>query len=362
MKQRKNNLLVIQKLKNFFLFLVIFSIENALANNKSIEGSVWVANEDGNSITVINARTNKVLTTLTGINGPHNLQVSPDNNTVWIVSGHKNLAIAVDVKTYALKGVVGTGKMPAHIIISPDGKSVYVTNGEDNSVSTIDVETMKTISTIPTGKQPHGLRSSPDGKWIYVANASDTTVSVIETASNKKVTDIEIGKKPVQVGFSPDGKFAYVSLNAENALAKIDVSSKKLIGKITVGVGPIQVFVRPNNKSILVANQGTEQIPSTTVSIVDTKTFTVVKTINTGKGAHGVVIEPLSRYAYITNMYENTIAVLDLTTLKIVASTPTEAKPNGISYSLYTPTSTSSSNIAIKLPEMKSSNEINMKH
>ncbi|MEA9358478.1 beta-propeller fold lactonase family protein [Bacteriovorax sp. PP10] len=362
MKYRKINLLVIQKLKNFIIFVVVFTIVNALANDKSIEGSVWVANEDDNSITIINARNNKVLTTLTEIESPHNLQVSPDNKTVWIVSGHKALAIAVDVKTYALKGVVATGKMPAHIIISPDGKSVYVTNGEDNSVSIIDVRTMKAISTIPTGKQPHGLRTSPDGKWIYVANASGTTISVIETASNKKIADIEVGKKPVQVGFSPDGKYAYVSLNAENVLAKIDVSSKKTIAKVAVGVGPIQVFVSPNNKYILVANQGTEQNPSTTTSIVDIKTFTVVKTVNTGKGAHGVVIESLSRFAYITNMYENTIAILDLKTLKIVASTPTGIKPNGISYSRYTPTATSSSNIAIKLPEMKSSNEINMKH
>ncbi|WP_133566747.1 YncE family protein [Bacteriovorax stolpii] len=80
-----------KKLKIIFSFVVLFTIINAFANDKNIEGSVWVANEDGNSITVINARTNKVLTTLTGIEGPHNLQVSPDNKTVWIVSGHNDL-------------------------------------------------------------------------------------------------------------------------------------------------------------------------------------------------------------------------------------------------------------------------------
>lgn len=341
------------KIKYTFILVFLFTILNVVANDKVIDGSVWVANEDGNSITIINARTNKVITTLTGVEGPHNLQVSPDNKTVWVVSGHKALAIAIDVKTYAIKGVVATGKMPAHIIVSQDGKNVFVTNGEDNSVSKIDVETMKTVSIFPTGKHPHGLRSSPDGKWIYVANAGATTVSVIEAGLNKKIADIEVGKKPVQVGFSPDGKFAYVSLNAENALAKIDTHGKKIVAKIAVGVGPVQVFVSPNNKYILVVNQGTEQKPSTTASIVDVEKFAVVKTVTTGKGAHGVVIESLGRFAYITNMYENTISTLDLASLKVVASIPTGAKPNGISYSHFTPNTASAFNIAIKLPVEK---------
>jgi YVTN family beta-propeller protein len=40
-------------------------------------GTVWVADEYGNSITVIDAATNEAVTTLTGIEGPHNLQVAP---------------------------------------------------------------------------------------------------------------------------------------------------------------------------------------------------------------------------------------------------------------------------------------------
>ncbi|MCC6611863.1 MAG: multicopper oxidase domain-containing protein [Anaerolineae bacterium] len=303
------------------------------AQDSPIQGTVWVADEFGNSITVIDASTNEVVTTLAGIEGPHNLQVAPDGKTVWAVSGHDSTAVLVDAQTYELIGTVPTGEHPAHVILSPDGKTAYVTNSEDNTVTAIDVMTMTAVATIPVGEYPHGLRPSPDGRWIYVANTNGTTVSVIDTSTNSVVADIEVGQRPVQAAFSPDGEIVYVSLNADNAVAKVDVATRSLVDTIEVGVGPIQVFVTPDDRNLLVANQGTEDNPSTTVSIVDTATFSVVNTIETGEGAHGVVIEPSGQYAYITNIYDNSVSILDLTTQEVISTISTGSGPNGISFS-----------------------------
>ena len=122
-------------------------------------------------------------------------------------------------------------------------------------------------------------------------------------------------------------------MNGENAVAKVDVATRNLVGKVKVGVGPIQTYVSPDNRYLLVANQGTEGKPSTTVSILETKTFKVLRTVQTGKGAHGIVIDPSSRHAYITNIYGNDVAVLDLKALEVVARIRVGAKPNGISFS-----------------------------
>jgi YVTN family beta-propeller protein len=306
------------------------------ATPQPIQGTVWVADEHGNSITVIDAATNKIVTTLTGIEGPHNLQVAPDGKSVWAVSGHQSLAVMIDPATYTVHGTVPTGKMPAH---------------DDNTVSAIDVATMKTLATIPVGKYPHGLRPSPDGKWIYIANAKDTTLSVIDTTTNKKVTDIQVGQRPVQVGFSPDGKFVYFSLNGENAIGKVDVTTRKLLGSVKVGAGPIQVFVSPDNKYVLAANQGTEQKPSTTVSIIDAAKFSVVGTVETGKGAHGVVVDPSSKYAYITNIYGNDVAVIDIAAQKVLTTIASGEAPNGISFSPLKPAKAPAKEIALPMPD-----------
>jgi len=314
-------------------FLSNVPVVSAQHEQHHIQGTIWVADEFGNSITVIDASTNEVITTLTGIEGPHNLQVSPDGATVWAVSGHDSTAIAIDVQSFELLGTVPTGAHPAHIILTLDSNTAYVTNSEDNSVTAIDSASMTAMATIPVGEYPHGLRPSPDGRWVYVANANGTTLSVIETSTNTVVAEVEVGQRPVQVAFSSDGAFVYASLNAENAVAKVDVATQTLVDTIEVGVGPVQVFVTPDNSTLLVANQGTEDNPSTTVSVVDTATFAVVNTIETGDGAHGVVIEPSGRYAYITNLYGNSVSVLDLTNQQVIANVPTGSGPNGISFS-----------------------------
>lgn len=298
-----------------------------------VTGTVWVANEEGDSLTAIDAATNQVLTTVTGIAGPHNVQVSPDGASIWAVSGHESVAAMLDSARLTLHGAVPTGSAPAHVVVTPDGTTAYTTNGGDGSVTAIDTATMQRVATIPTGDGPHGLRPSPDGRLVYVANVADTTLSVIDTRTNTKVDDITVGKAPAQVAFSPDGQFVYASLNGEDAVAKVDVAQRRLVGKVDVGDGPIQTYVTPDNKLLLVANQGTRKRPGTTISVIDTASFTVTKTIETGRGAHGVVVDPSGRHAYITNLYGNDVAVLDLDTLTLVARVPVGEKPNGISFS-----------------------------
>jgi YVTN family beta-propeller protein len=150
-------------------------------------------------VRLFDAATNKVITTLTGVEGPHNLQVAPDGRSVWAVSGHESLALMIDPTTYQLHGTVATGKEPAHIILVPDGKTAYVTNGDDDTVTAIDVATMKAIATIPVGAYPHGLRPSLDGKWVYVANAKGTT----HLAEQQVVATIPVDAGPNGISFAP---------------------------------------------------------------------------------------------------------------------------------------------------------------
>ena len=176
-------------------------------------------------------------------------------------------------------------------------------------------------------------------------------MSVIDTQSNTKVEDIEVGERPVQMGFSPDGEYVYFSLNGENALGKVEVATRTVVGRISVGVGPIQVFVTPDDKFVLVANQGTADNPSTTVSIVDVATFSVVATLETGKGAHGVAIDSSGSYAYITNIYENTVSVIDIEKQAVIATIPSGAAPNGISFSTQPAIPPPSSELQLEIPE-----------
>jgi YVTN family beta-propeller protein len=100
---------------------------------------------------------------------------------------------------------------------------------------------------------------------------------------------------------------------------------------VAVGTVPIQVYATPDSRLLFVANQGTKKRPGKTVSVINMETFEAAKTIETGPGAHGVVVDRDGRYAYVTNIYANSVSVLDVKDLKVVATVPVGKGPNGIS-------------------------------
>ena len=316
---------------------------------------VYVADEESGTISVIDTASFKKIGNIQVGQGPHNVQVAPDGKLVWVTNNgepakaaekaqHEGMAKsdhgamagagevwAIDTVSDTVVAKVPVGMHPAHVVVAPDGRYAYVTNGGENTVSVVDTAALRSVSTIPVGASPHGIRISPDGKQAWVANLKGGTVSVIELQTRKQITRIAVGKGPAQVGFSPDGRLGFVSLSKENRVAVIDATSLKAIRKVTVGSAPIQLYATPNSRLLLVANQGTREKPGKSVSMIDLQTLKVVATVETGLGAHGVVIDREGRLAFVTNTYANTLSVLDVVERKVVATVQVGRGPNGVS-------------------------------
>lgn len=304
----------------------------ASALQPDVPGTVWVANEYGHSVSAIDATTNTVRMTIEGIDTPHNLQVSPDGLGVWVVSGHTDTAVMLDARTGEVHGTAPTGDSPAHVVVSPDGTTAYVTNGGDGTITMIDVASMQPTGTIAVGDGPHGLRPSPDGDRLLVANAGGTSVSLVDIGTGS-VTPIEVGSKPVQVAWAPDGRVGYVTLNGDDGLAVIDTEGATRTATVPVGDGPVQVYLTPSGDRALVANQGTEAEPSSSLTVVDTTTLRAISEVATGLGAHGVVVEPTGRLAYVTDIYGDSVTIVDLSTSEAAATISVGDGPNGVSWS-----------------------------
>ncbi|MDQ6600326.1 YncE family protein [Bacillus salipaludis] len=304
---------------------------------------LFTANEGG-SISKISLNEQKVISTFKFDGAVHNIQVSPNGKVVAATvvpemmngHGHDNSmdmtgkAIFFDPIQDKIMKEVKVGNHPAHIVFTENGKYVLVTNNEDNTVSVIDAKNYAIVKTIPTGKGPHGFRISKDSQFAYVANMGEDTVSVLNLQTLKEDKKIKVGETPVTTGITTDGKTLVVTLNKENALAIVDLASGK-VDKVKVGNGPAQVYIGPGNQFAYVANQGTADSPSHSITKVVLKSKHVAATIETGKGSHGVVTSPDNKLTYVTNMFENTVNVIDNSQNKVVKTINVGKTPNGIS-------------------------------
>lgn len=307
--------------------------------------------DEGGSISKVNSATNEVMEIIEVDGTVHNVQVSPDGKMLGATvipaashghgedthgedshgdTGMNGKALFFDTETNELLETVEVGNHPAHIVFTEDGKYTLVTNNEDNNISVIDMESFSVSETIATGKGPHGFRISANSKKAYIANMSEDTVSVLNLETMKEEKKITVGATPVTTGITTDNKTLVVTLNAENMLAIVDLDTEQ-VEKVEVGTGPAQVYIDGINQFAYVANQGTADAPSNSVSVVDLASRKVTTTIETGKGAHGVVTSSDNKRLYVTNMFENTVTVIDTEQNKAIETIEVGEVPNGIS-------------------------------
>lgn len=314
---------------------------NSKESNESINSIIFTANEGG-SISKIDAQSYKVLETVKVDGTVHNVQVSPDGKmigaTVLPSNGHhgdhsgsmNGKAVFYDTKTNKLIEEVEVGNHPAHIVFTEDGKYALVTNNEDNNVSVIDLHDYTIKQTIQTGSGPHGFRISTDSKYAFIANMGENTVSVINLESFTEEKKVEVGSSPVTTALTKDGKTLLATLHTENAVAIVNLESGE-IKKVEVGKGPAQVYIQSDNQFAFIANQGSEDTPSNSVTKIDLGSKEVVATIETGKGSHGIVTSLDQQFVYVTNMFDNTVSVIDNKRNKVIKTITVDKVPNGIS-------------------------------
>lgn len=164
---------------------------------------VYVANNFGDSVTVIDAATNTVVTTLpVGLRQPFAVAVaeSADGARIYVTSTAGDSVVVFeeapaesDGATAEQRSVRGgsthhvripVGESPEGACAAPDGMRIYVANDIDDTISVIDSDPTSSshhqvIGTIAVGRAPEQLTVSPDGARLYVSNGLDGTVSVI---------------------------------------------------------------------------------------------------------------------------------------------------------------------------------------
>ena len=255
--------------------------------------TLYVTNDVGNSLTIIDPRTGKPGRTIP-VDDPYNMYFTPDGHYAIVVAErlhrldfrnphtfalHQSLTvpcsgvdhmdfsadgryliascefsgqlIKVDVQQQRVLGVLDLphdrGAMPQDVRVSPDGTVFYVADLAAGGVWKVHGDPFKVAGFVRTGAGAHGLYPSRDGKYLYVANRSDGSVSVISFRTEKVVRKWRIrgGGSPDMGGVSADGKVLWLSGRYNSSVYAISTRSGGLLARIPVGAGPHGLCVWP---------------------------------------------------------------------------------------------------------------------
>lgn len=327
--------------------IMMISCDNNKKSSSTQPAKVYVANEEGGSVTVINLQdslknTNIDISDSGKMFMAHNAQVAPNGKTVWVTAvpmdnNGINQLVVIEVNTGVIKNRVELGKKlhVAHVVLDDESKYAFVTAKETSQVIQVDATTFEVVKkfNLGTGHSPHGLRYA-NGK-LYVANMDAKSMSVINIADGK-ITDIPIDGVAVQTAVTQDGKFVFASLYDTKEVIRYDQKSGEIkrIALPESAQGPIQLYATPDSKLLYVADQGElmERPVSNKVFVIDISKAKVITTITVGNKAHGVVVSKDGTTVYVTNSIDNTVSIIDVASQKVTATIPVGKSPNGISY------------------------------
>jgi YVTN family beta-propeller protein len=125
----------------------------------SPDGSeVWVGLPVDNKIAVISTAKDAVVETIeSGGKQPQRIRFTPDGKDVWVSHVAADTLTVIDAKTKKVVANVGVGKRPQGSAFSPDGKRGYFALSGAGQVAVVDVGARQLLQNYDTGLDPDGI-------------------------------------------------------------------------------------------------------------------------------------------------------------------------------------------------------------
>ncbi len=321
------------------LVLLAFLVGNAGCGTKeppaAPSGTVYVANEDDSTVSVIDGASRSVIATIPVGKWPHYIALDPAGNYAFVTCGDSGSISVIDTAANrvarTIEGVTGD---PQQIAIHPSGKLAYAPCYDEGNVKVIDLVDGKVKATIPVGESPQSVAISTDGKLVYVLSLHSSDGSVIDTASNTVTATFPTGEGSCGIAISPDGHSLYIGghgagmwmakgqMNEE--IRVFDATTFTRQRTIHCGIMPIAVRFSLDGSRAYVTSHGSGEL-----HIVDTAAGKA-SSIKVGNDCRDMAVTADRKWVYVSNRGSNTVSLVDAGARKVTATIQVGKGPVGI--------------------------------
>lgn len=249
------------------------------------------------------------------------LEIRPAVNVAAVhafVAGDSGELRIIDVAADEVTAVVDTGTMVTGLALSPDGRTAFVVNGWAGDIAVVDVATATIVRRIRVKAELDSAVVRPDGKRLYVTGTANGQGVVLgfDTASDSLAAVIQVGTAPTGIATSPDGNHLYVVNNQGASVTIIDTRIATAVRTVPVGVLPQYVAVSPDGATTYVSHTSQLAGINGSVTVIDNRTDTVVGRIPVGVGACNLAVG--GDRLYVSNLQDGTVSVVDTATRQVV--------------------------------------------
>lgn len=293
------------------------------------------------------------------------LVISPDNKTVYVAGGQSNKIYKFDIGSGKPLGTIDCSFKNSKLDYShgyigdmvgtKDGRYLYAVDQIGFRMLTIDLLQEKLIASTPVGRYPFGISLSKDEKTVYVANVGMYEYSYVKKKVNGEwkrgsiaipgfAYDTPEAEKGIETdtvqipGLGPvqsEKAFSVWALQVKDPLKPqiiAKIKTGKMVGEMVEGIPAIggsspnsivsagnYVFIsNGNNDNITVLDSHKQKI-ITHIKLAPEERLSKLR----GIIPFGLAVSPDEKRVYVAESGINAIAVIDVSSLKVIGHIPT---------------------------------------
>ena len=237
---------------------------------------VYIPLGSANRVIAVDAATDKITATYTGVENPHGLVATPDGK-------------------YLIAGSLNETPLP-----KPDPKA------KTSKLFIIHPAHGHVMLTIPVTGWTHHQAITPDGRYVLSTHTTRSYVSVVDLQSNQVVRTVRTGPAPNYIVITRDGRDAYVTNSGNGTITHIDLTNWKAGRSLPAGPGPEHMVISADEKTLYVGNPR-----AGTISAVDIAKGKIKQTFNIGLDLHGLDIGDNGNTLFASSKKDNLLVALD---------------------------------------------------
>ena len=329
---------------------------------------LYVVCEGSDEVRVVDAKSGQLIGTVPVGRTPRGIALSRDGRQMFVTNAWQDTVSVIDTSSLKVVQTLPTGYEPTGVVVEHAGQTLYVANRLSGDISVIDLKTGLETKRLLAGRGASYLAISPDGRWIYCTHIypnpgtfrsqPQSEITVIDTARQ-----VVIERKALQnvagvfhVAISTDGKLGVVAqLRPKNLIPLAHVEHGWVFGDSLTLFGedigqPVQIpideldryyalpwgiAIAPDKSKIFLTTAGSQSVTVVNVSHLlqtvrshrqpfmndlSASANYVSSRIAVGHNPRGVLISPDGKYVYVANRLDDSIAVIDAATERVVST------------------------------------------
>jgi YVTN family beta-propeller protein len=293
------------------------------------DGDLYLGNQSGTTLTVLNPTTSKVVTKVALPNTPNLLAYAPAHHQV-LVGIDGNVAV-VDTSTNSVATTFPVTRQPDGLAVDTLDGDVYISDYVWNNVSVVNSTFHVVVGSILLGALPYNMAFDGANGDLYVADLESSQLIIVNGTTDRVTGYVPLGTTPYGVAYDPMTQNLYIDDYDAGNVSVVNGTTNRVAGYLPAGVEPWGIAYDGADHDIVVTNPG-----SNNLTVLNPSLGTVVRNVNFSTPPGAIAYDAKSSTLFVGEYDVGNVSVLNARTDALIRTSSTGSEPYTIAVDPHT--------------------------